>query len=434
MSVEVQPRFQIYTWSADTDSFTREQMEQSHSQIELLGSVIRQGTLAEQQALPAGLNPANTIDYSRTFFYDTTNRVIYYSDGTNWRALNQFGTAGQMAAIEIQTTSSSAGSSTNYARIDHRHAGPGFGSPVSTGSTNAAGSLNTAARSDHVHAIGSGTVTPPALASSVAGNGLVLDSGTGLAVNVDNSTLEISADSLRLKGGGASAGVNNSHTTTTYRTIRVSSVEPSGNIGKGDLWINNGSASGDFQLRQYIDDTSRWASQVLVQKTPAIKASWNIEFPVTSTNYYYAYEWLQVQFPASDAERAYWYSVPYSEITKGFNLLGKGAVKIPYDGYYFLHGSAAWRTTTGTAWGNRELYIQRARVGTTDYQILDGGSHIPDLNPYGGTEYTRANAQCFTFCKTGDLIQLVGRAYGPAPAPSVSWSGGNLSIAYISAI
>jgi hypothetical protein len=402
-------------------------MEQSHSQIELLGSVIRQGTLAEQQALPAGLNPANTIDYSRTFFYDTTNRVIYYSDGTNWRALNQFGTAGQMAAIEIQTTSSSAGSSTNYARIDHRHAGPGFGSPVSTGSTNAAGSLNTAARSDHVHAIGSGTITPPALASSVAGNGLVLDSGTGLAVNVDNSTLEISADSLRLKGGGATAGVNNSHTTTTYRTVRVSSVAPTGNLAEGDLWVQNGAASGDFQLRQYIN--SNWASQVLVQKMPALKVTWNLEYPVTNDNYYYAYEWLVTQFPANEAERSIWYPTGLS----GFNYGGAGAVKIPYDGYYYFHGTAAWKAVGA---GYRELYIQRSKVTGGGYQVLDGGSHIPDINPSGspgGTEYTRANTQCFTFCKAGDLVQLVGRAWGKG-STAVYWSGGNLSIAYISAI
>jgi hypothetical protein len=48
-------------------------------------------------------------------------------------------------------------------------------------------------------------VTPIKVASSVAGAGLVHNSTTGLAVNVDGATLEIDTDVVRVKDGGITA-------------------------------------------------------------------------------------------------------------------------------------------------------------------------------------------------------------------------------------
>lgn len=53
--------------------------------------------------------------------------------------------------------------------------------------------------------IGSGAVTEAKLNASVAGNGLAGGGGTALSVNVDNSTIEINADALRLKDAGITA-------------------------------------------------------------------------------------------------------------------------------------------------------------------------------------------------------------------------------------
>jgi hypothetical protein len=50
--------------------------------------------------------------------------------------------------------------------------------------------------------IGDGVITPAKLNVSVAGNGLSGGGGTALAVNVDDSTIEINADTLRLKDVG----------------------------------------------------------------------------------------------------------------------------------------------------------------------------------------------------------------------------------------
>lgn len=58
-------------------------------------------------------------------------------------------------------------------------------------------------------------VTPAKLASSVAGNGLSYNSSTGLAVGVDNATIEINLDQLRLKDLGiGSAKLSNGAVST----------------------------------------------------------------------------------------------------------------------------------------------------------------------------------------------------------------------------
>jgi hypothetical protein len=50
-----------------------------------------------------------------------------------------------------------------------------------------------------------GQVTAAGIATSVAGNGLSGGNGTALAVNVDDSTIEISSDSLRIKDDGVTS-------------------------------------------------------------------------------------------------------------------------------------------------------------------------------------------------------------------------------------
>jgi hypothetical protein len=76
-------------------------------------------------------------------------------------------------------------------------------------------------------------ITSAKLASAVAGNGLSGGAGTALAVNVDGSTLEISSDSLRIKDSGVTESKID-YTTVPKQTVSTSN--PSG--GKQhDIWI-----------------------------------------------------------------------------------------------------------------------------------------------------------------------------------------------------
>lgn len=98
------------------------------------------------------------------FYYATDNYLIYYSNGTTWQQVDNFG-SGASTTVTI-AGSSGDGTSTNYARADHSHAGPGFGSATaqtSYGASSANGSATTVARSDHSH----GT---PALSANAATN------------------------------------------------------------------------------------------------------------------------------------------------------------------------------------------------------------------------------------------------------------------------
>lgn len=83
-----------------------------------------------------------------------------------------------------------------------------------------------------------------ALAAGVAGSGLALTSGV-LSVNVDNSTLEISGDTLRVKAAGITPNELASNSVTFVKTFQVVRQVPSGTIDginstftPGSLYVN----------------------------------------------------------------------------------------------------------------------------------------------------------------------------------------------------
>lgn len=73
MAVGQTTRFGLYTWTEDTDPFTRSQMQTSHENIEERAARFISGTV-----LPAG-----AAQYARTFFYKTDTQKLYYYNAEN---------------------------------------------------------------------------------------------------------------------------------------------------------------------------------------------------------------------------------------------------------------------------------------------------------------------------------------------------------------
>ena len=96
--------------------------------------------------------PAASSSNANSLYFATDNNLLYVSNGTTWTQTNSFG-SGESSAVSVEGTSGN-GSSTNYARADHTHSGPGFGNvtaQTSYGASSANGSATTVARSDHSH-------------------------------------------------------------------------------------------------------------------------------------------------------------------------------------------------------------------------------------------------------------------------------------------
>lgn len=77
MAVTTSTRIGVTLWSADSDTFTRTQMNDSHESIELLGAKFTAGT--SNPSLPDS-------SYERSFFYNTTENQLYFSpSGVVWQ-------------------------------------------------------------------------------------------------------------------------------------------------------------------------------------------------------------------------------------------------------------------------------------------------------------------------------------------------------------
>jgi microcystin-dependent protein len=78
-------------------------------------------------------------------------------------------------------------------------------------------------------------VTAAKIASAVAGNGLTGGAGTALAVNVDDSTIEINSDSLRLKDGGVTLA--KLATAVVNRLVPVGTIAMYGGASAPTGWL-----------------------------------------------------------------------------------------------------------------------------------------------------------------------------------------------------
>ena len=158
MSVTNSPRLDLTRWSADADPFTRSQLDTSHQRLEERAAGFFSGTDRSTR------DPAIFV---RSFFYDTDDGILYYSDGTDWQNLTEFGLT---AAISANTpgNSASGGANDNAARSDHVHAMPSWGSTgelAQIGTTAAQGDNDKFARINHVHVLANNSVTAGKIAS-----------------------------------------------------------------------------------------------------------------------------------------------------------------------------------------------------------------------------------------------------------------------------
>lgn len=96
-------------------------------------------------------------------------------------------------------------------------------------------------------------ITETQLASSVAGNGLAGGAGSALSVNVDNSSIEISADTLQVKA----LGVTNSMLAGSIADSKLSTITTANKVSGSAVQLASGSAITDSTgLTVSVDGTS----------------------------------------------------------------------------------------------------------------------------------------------------------------------------------
>ena len=132
-------------------------------------------------------------------------------------------------------------------------------------------------------------VTAAKIASAVAGSGLSGGAGTALAVNVDNSTIEINADTLRIKDGAISVGklaAGVAISGPTGATGPIGATGPTGATGPA------GSTSYDAgTLNGYSSDTAGTANTIARVGSDGMVAAKYFGMGSANVTYWYATTW-----------------------------------------------------------------------------------------------------------------------------------------------
>ena len=111
MAASQTTRLSIYTWSAGTDTFTRDQMTTSHSNLETKVAGYNQ----------AGSRPSAAAAYSGFFHYSSTDSTVgtlSYCNGNSWFTIGAL-SAGTPTPLD---GSAAVGSAVDASRSDHKHA------------------------------------------------------------------------------------------------------------------------------------------------------------------------------------------------------------------------------------------------------------------------------------------------------------------------
>jgi hypothetical protein len=115
------------------------------------------------------------------FYYDTTNNILYWNNGSSWVAAQSGSSLTPASTVTTETVGDAGqvGSSANYAREDHRHPMPAFGAvsaETSYGIASSSGAATTIARSDHTH--GSPSLTTNTPSTQAIGDAAAVGAGT----------------------------------------------------------------------------------------------------------------------------------------------------------------------------------------------------------------------------------------------------------------
>jgi len=229
-------------------------MDADNLQVETLAALFRTGPAAS-------IGDPTSASYVKSFYYATDTLILYFCTGSLWIPVSDFGEEADITAIQPDATKS-AGTITDTSGVrtaevalaDHRHSIV-TEAPIAVGTSLVEGTATSFSRSDHVHTLGTNSVSGAAiiadniitaaklqsdsvttakivdanvtaiklasdsvttakilaanvtavkLASDVAGDGLASTSGV-LSINVDASTIELNADTLRIKDSGVTA-------------------------------------------------------------------------------------------------------------------------------------------------------------------------------------------------------------------------------------
>lgn len=223
MAVTSTTRFGLTSWSSGDDPLGRAQFQSDNLAVEALGAIWRTGTNTERPA-------ASTASAARSFYYSTTDSVLYYSDGTNWRSVGAYGNSGDAYTLVAGTVTTPQGTADRAARADHKHA-VSTASAGTVSGANAEGTATTLARSDHDHALAANTVGNTQLAANSVTKAkidataivkpttgmLSFDTTNGLSVNINSAFLETVSNAISVKANS------------------ITPTELSGNIGKAKL-------------------------------------------------------------------------------------------------------------------------------------------------------------------------------------------------------
>lgn len=146
--------------------------------------------------------PAAGAGNADTLFYATDQHLLYYSDGSTWSQVSQFGNVSSQTAYG---DTSSNGTSNSYARADHTHGTPSLGTStpqaVSIAGSGSAGTATVPSKEDHQHAgPGFGSVTAQTSFGASSGNGSATTvahsdhtHGTPVHDNAAHSAINLSA-------------------------------------------------------------------------------------------------------------------------------------------------------------------------------------------------------------------------------------------------
>ena len=160
MAVSKTSRFGLNRWDSGGDPYNRALHDGDNAQIESLGVVWREGD-------DAAKGVASAAQYVRSFYYARDLDVLYWSNGTTWVTVNDYGESGDIQALRTGSAASAGSITTSggvtYAEValaNHVHP---MGTPAaaqSVGVANSAGTVSGAvfAAEDHVHRLGAGSI------------------------------------------------------------------------------------------------------------------------------------------------------------------------------------------------------------------------------------------------------------------------------------